>query len=715
MAMMEAGRLRDPRAIGLKDLIGESPGMVLLRQQIIHLISRQSASRRLPTLLLQGETGTGKGLLARAVHNASARSSQPFIDADCVALPENLLEAELFGFERGAFTDAKQAKLGLFHAASGGSIFLDEVGLLPRTFQAKLLKVVEERGVRRLGSTQVDVLDVWVITATNVDLATATREGNFREDLYHRLAAMTLFLPPLRERGGDILLLAEHYLGRACAEYRLPPKVLTEEAQAALLAYAWPGNVRELANMLERVALLSGDMAIITPDLLGLHQPAGPTKEVREAERSQLRVSVEGFEREKLRATLRETGWNISLAAARLGVPRNTLRYRIARLDLHPGKTGPVTAPGRKPPAKLRERATTAGPGGHAWTDGAWQPRRGVYLAAAVAQAGADPGRLSRILEGVADTVRRFGGRIEAMHGSELLSSFGVADALEDGPSCAANAALAVQKAGTQGYPDGSGPFTARLTIHASGAPRRDGDGTAETTGERQGTPGPAVGVALDGAEPESILVAADAAHWLPAQYDLEPVAAPPGAGGVPRYRLVGRRQAGSGASSERLAPFMGREYELAMLDALLDEVVQGRGRAAGIVGEAGIGKSRLLREFRERALQRGVIYRGVECVPSNGAVVSDAMTQILQQTYGIADGDSDAVIYEKVRHGMEDTGLDPDEWAPYLLIAAGVSAGTERLAGLGRDTIRARTMDMLRRFAVEMRRRAPLVIAVAA
>ena len=151
--------------------------MILLRQQITHLLRRQSPSRRLPTLLIQGETGTGKGLLARAVHNASARSSEPFVDADCVAIPETLLEAELFGFERGAFTDAKQAKLGLFQSASGGTIFLDEVGLLPRTFQAKLLKVVEEKGVRRLGSTQVDVVDLWVIAATNVDLAHGHTRG----------------------------------------------------------------------------------------------------------------------------------------------------------------------------------------------------------------------------------------------------------------------------------------------------------------------------------------------------------------------------------------------------------------------------------------------------------------------------------------------------------------------------------------------------------
>jgi len=380
--------------------------MILLRQQITHLLNRQSPSRRLPTLLIQGETGTGKGLLAHAVHNASARSEKPFVDADCVAIPETLLEAELFGFERGAFTDAKQPKLGLFQAASGGTIFLDEVGLLPRTFQAKLLKVVEERGVRRLGSTHVDVLDLWVIAATNVDLATATREGSFREDLYHRLAAMTIYMPPLRERGADILLLAGHYLGRACAEYHLPVKVLTGEAQAALMAYSWPGNVRELANMLERVALLSGDVSVITPDLLGLYPHAASAKGVRESERSLLKVSVEGFEREKLRSVLQETGWNISLAAVRLELPRNTLRYRISKLNLHPGKSGTVLARGRKPLGRIGESLKKAG--------SVWPPRRGVYLGASVSQHGADPGQVSRILEDIAEKVRRFGGRVEA-------------------------------------------------------------------------------------------------------------------------------------------------------------------------------------------------------------------------------------------------------------------------------------------------------------
>src|SRR5439155_1201419 len=177
--------------------------------------------------------------------------------------------AEMFGFERGAFTDARRAKPGLFQTAHRGTIFLDEVGLLPEALQAKRLKVLEARTVRRLGSIRDEAVDVWIVTATNEDLRTAVRERRFREDLYHRLAVLTLTLPPLRERGADIVALADHFLAGACADYGVPPKTLTAAAHAALLAYPWPGNVRELANLMERVTLLAPEPEV-TPEMLGL-------------------------------------------------------------------------------------------------------------------------------------------------------------------------------------------------------------------------------------------------------------------------------------------------------------------------------------------------------------------------------------------------------------------------------------------------------------
>ena len=253
----------------LGDLLGQASSIVALREQIRQILARTSHAHWLPPLLLQGETGTGKNLVAHVIHRAGPRGAGPFVDVNCAAIPDGLLEAELFGFERGAFTDARQPKAGLFQRANGGTIFLDEIALLADPLQAKLLQVVEERSVRRLGSTRSEPVDVSIIAATNEDLIAAVQARRFRQDLYHRLAVLTLRLPRLRERRDDIPLLAEHFLGRACRDYGLPPKVLTPAAQAALGAYPWPGNVRELANLMERVALLV-ETAHVGPDVLDL-------------------------------------------------------------------------------------------------------------------------------------------------------------------------------------------------------------------------------------------------------------------------------------------------------------------------------------------------------------------------------------------------------------------------------------------------------------
>src|SRR6266498_3291423 len=191
-------------------LRGESARIVAIRAQVAQLLARQTGARRLPPVLLLGETGTGKGLLARTVHQAGPRRDGPFVDVNCAAIPETLLEAELLGYERGAFTDARQAKPGLFQTAHGGTIFLDEIGLLPVALQGKLLGVLEDRAVRRLGSTRAEPVDVSLIAATGVDLKRAVSGGDFRADLYHRLAVISLELPPLRARGADVFSSEEH-------------------------------------------------------------------------------------------------------------------------------------------------------------------------------------------------------------------------------------------------------------------------------------------------------------------------------------------------------------------------------------------------------------------------------------------------------------------------------------------------------------------------
>jgi DNA-binding NtrC family response regulator len=326
----------------LAALIGESASIRALRRQINRLFQPGRQLPRLPPVLILGETGTGKGLLAHAIHQAGPRGSGPFVALNCAAIPESLLEGELFGFERGAFTDARHAKAGLFQTAHRGTLFLDEIGAVPVALQAKLLTALEERAVRRLGGLRSEPVDIWIVAATSERLPVAVRERRFREDLYHRLAGITLTLPPLRERGEDILHLAEHFLAQACQEYSLPPKQLAPDARAILVAHPWPGNVRELANSMVRVAIMTDEPVIgartLQPMLHGPERAHAP--DLRRSP-STFRGQVDDFERTQLLAALASAAWNTSQAARILGIARNTLRYRIEKYGLRrPGGAG---------------------------------------------------------------------------------------------------------------------------------------------------------------------------------------------------------------------------------------------------------------------------------------------------------------------------------------------------------------------------------------
>jgi transcriptional regulator with AAA-type ATPase domain/TolB-like protein/tetratricopeptide (TPR) repeat protein len=311
------------------ELIGRSPKIRILRDQVRALVARETGLHRHPPLLITGETGTGKGLLARLIHKAGSRASGQFVELNGAAIPEHLLESELFGYERGAFTDARHSKPGLLQVANRGTLFLDEVGLLPPTLQAKLLKVLEDSSVRRLGSTRNEPIDVCIVSATNADLPSLVRARRFREDLYHRLAVITLWMPPLRERGDDIELLAEHALARACDKYGVPLKRLSPDALAVMKAYHWPGNVRELNSLMERLALLFPDTVIATSALQLTQPQAGEPEVVRP------RTDAK-WERQNLAGVLAETGWNITRAAVILGITRNTVRARITKHGLKP-------------------------------------------------------------------------------------------------------------------------------------------------------------------------------------------------------------------------------------------------------------------------------------------------------------------------------------------------------------------------------------------
>jgi transcriptional regulator with AAA-type ATPase domain/TolB-like protein/tetratricopeptide (TPR) repeat protein len=315
-----------------RELIGRSPKITLLRDQIRALVTREAGLHRHPPLLITGETGTGKGLLANIIHKAGSRASGEFVELNGAALPEHLLESELFGYERGAFTDARQSKPGLLQVANRGTLFLDEVGLLPPTLQAKLLKVLEDNKVRRLGSTRSEPIDVSIISATNADLPALVRAHRFREDLYHRLAVITLWIPPLRERGDDIELLAEHAIAKACEKYGVPLKRLSSEALAVMKAYRWPGNVRELNSLMERVALLCPE-SLIPSSALALQLDQSLDSHEQE---TRPRLNAAEWERQNLAGVLAETDWNITRTAVILGITRNTVRARIAKHGLRP-------------------------------------------------------------------------------------------------------------------------------------------------------------------------------------------------------------------------------------------------------------------------------------------------------------------------------------------------------------------------------------------
>jgi DNA-binding NtrC family response regulator len=335
---------RNAAHAGLENLLGESEPMRALKSRLAQVIDAEMrlTDTDAPAVLVTGETGVGKEVVARALHYSGRRADKPFVEINCASIPAQLLESELFGHERGAFTDARERKLGLVETAAGGTLFLDEIGDMDLGLQAKLLKLLEEKSVRRVGSLRDQKVDVRIVAATHRPLETLVQEQRFRSDLYFRLRVVELVVPPLRERGADILLLARHFLAVHGARYGKPGLRFSATTERALAAHSWPGNVRELRNVVEQAVLLAaGPTLELEPARLSPVTSAPPQSAAAQSAGAAVDAAPESSrldraERALMLESLETTQWNVSRAARLLGVSRDTMRYRMEKFRLAP-------------------------------------------------------------------------------------------------------------------------------------------------------------------------------------------------------------------------------------------------------------------------------------------------------------------------------------------------------------------------------------------
>lgn len=335
----EVERLKEEvgRKYGIDHIIGRSKQIIDVFKAVSMVAGKKS------TVLITGESGTGKELIARAIHYNSDRRAKPFVVINCAALPDTLIESELFGYEKGAFTNASQKKIGRFELAHGGTLFLDEIGELNLGTQSKFLRAIEQETFTRLGGMDEIKVDVRVIAASNRDLETMAKAGEFRPDLFYRLNVVSLYLPPLRERREDIALLLDHFLRLKAQEHTIATKSLSPEVVDFFTSYYWPGNIRELENLIERLTILTPHETVMLRDLpVGMRsvdQTATLKEDVLSGTRP-LSDAVDAFERELIVKALQRTGFNQTKAALLLGTSRRILKYRIEKLKINEGNTG---------------------------------------------------------------------------------------------------------------------------------------------------------------------------------------------------------------------------------------------------------------------------------------------------------------------------------------------------------------------------------------
>jgi DNA-binding NtrC family response regulator/predicted ATPase len=733
-------------------LVGQTPAIQALRAQIRHLAAFDAVGNPYaPTVLLQGETGTGKGLVARIIHDSGPRAQGPFLDVNCAAIPETLLEAELFGFEAGAFTDAKRAKPGLFEAASGGTLFLDEIEALPPALQSKLLTAIEAKLIRRLGAVVERPVDAKLIAATQTDLSASVSAGRFRADLYHRLAVVVLTLPPVRERSDDILGLARHFLRRYGEVHGLPPKGLGRAAEAWLLRYDWPGNVRELSHLMERVTLLSHE-TMVAPEILErlclprLGAPLPPEAAPIGGETDLL------DEPTRIRRALVQAEGNVMWAARLLGLGRGALRHRMRRYgivapsreDLTHASGSSAAEEGFRPrvlpwrkngeveaPSPRQDHATDT-PAGRAApiTASDWARKPVTILAINITfpeppeleAPGFEPWTVAaRWQQHIEEKVNGFGGLLLQRSSSLLVVAFGLPMTLEQLPQRAVHAALAIRQAVAEAA--GSAEQTScpevRLAVHGGtvlvDAQASDPAARVLLAGETLTLPLRLLGVAAPG----EILLSAHAGRLAEGWCEIERREIQLTGENEARFVAYALIRLGAQPSplermgQRALSRFVGRERELATLQDILAQVQGGRGQVVGIVGEPGVGKSRLLYEFHRRLTSDQVLELEADCSSYGAAVPYLPLLDLLKAYFQLDDRDGGQPMREQIASRLLglDEALSPT--LPAFLTLLDAPVDDPQWHALDPLQRRQRILDALKRLLLRESQVQPVVLIV--
>jgi DNA-binding NtrC family response regulator/tetratricopeptide (TPR) repeat protein len=701
-------------------LLGEAPTIVALRAQLRHLVTFDTLGNPfVPTVLLQGETGTGKGLVARIIHDGGPRAQGPFVEVNCAAIPESLLEAELFGFEAGAFTDARQAKPGLWEAASRGTLFLDEIDAFPLTLQSKLLTVIEARHVRRLGAVVEHPVDVKLIAATQADLQACIAAGRFRADLYHRLAVVLIEVPPLRERGADVILLAQHYVQRVAEAHRLSPKRLSPQAEAWLQRYPWPGNVRELGHLMERVILLSPEPLIGPATLEQLCVPLA--KSFTPAPTRPPEADTEAVdEAAQIQQALQQTAGNVARAARLLGMSRGAFRHRMARYQIAPlsqgGKIG-VASPQERPRRRARpavgQADVQAVPLSRATLSPAqsWEQKPVAVLAVEVTWPANNEGEFSPYEpwtvtshweQTMVEKVQGFGGVVLPHSPALVVAAFGVPRTLEQAPQRAVRAALALRGFVTDAHDTGHYPEL-RMALHY-GEVLVDTEALDPTArllpkGDTLARTGRLLGYAQSG----EILASPEMERLVEGWCELRVCKELPGSEQTQRpgaYTIVGLRSQGAALQVHMQRPlsrFVGREQELTVLEDLLRRAGEGLGQIAGIIGEPGVGKSRLSYEFIRAHQTHGWLILEASANSYSQAVPYRPIIDLLKNYFQLDAGDDRQMIRRKITDKVLALEATLQPILPALFVLLNVPVEDELCQALDPSQRRQRFMDAVK------------------